>query len=61
MTSTAPSSQNSWTVTDATGTAIGSVTASMLGFVAWTAAGRSLGGFTTMSAAVAAIESMVSK
>ena len=59
MTSTTvTTSPTGWTVTDATGAVLGSVTASALGFIAWPPAGhgRSLGGFTTMAAAVAALE-----
>ena len=44
MTSVVPTSPNSYVVKDGTGTVLGTVTVSALGFIAWSAAGRSLGG-----------------
>jgi len=50
------SSPTAWTVTDDAGITIGTITTSALGFIAWSAGGRSLGGFASMAAAVAALE-----
>lgn len=61
MSRVAQASPNTWSVADDSGAAIGTLLISQLGFVAFTAAGKSLGGFTTMSAAIAALESAALK
>src|SRR5262249_9179183 len=55
MTRVAQSSPNTLTVADDSGTAIGTLLTSMMGFVAFTATGKSLGGFSTMESAMAAL------
>ena len=56
MTRAAQSSPNAFTVTSADGATIGTLLVSALGFIVFNTAGRSLGGFDTMAAAIAALE-----
>jgi len=56
MSRVAKSAPNTLTVADDSGVAIGTLTISALGFIAWSAAGKSLGGFNSMDSAIAAIE-----
>ncbi|HMF28076.1 MAG TPA: hypothetical protein VKE42_04850 [Candidatus Cybelea sp.] len=57
MSRAAPSSPNTLTVTSDDGATIGTLMVSALGFIAFNTAGRSLGGFASMAAAMAALES----
>ena len=61
MTSAALSSPNKLTVMSDDGTTIGTLLVSALGFIAFNTAGRSLGGFASMDAAMAALESAARK
>ena len=56
MSRAAQSSPNTLSVTSDDGVVIGTITTSALGFIAWSAGGRSLGGYSSMAAAVAALE-----
>jgi len=56
MTRAALSSQNTLTVTSDDGATIGTLMVSALGFIAFNTAGRSLGGFSSMDAAMTALE-----
>jgi len=56
MSRAAQSSPNTLTVTSDNGAVIGTLIVSVAGFIAFTAAGKSLGGFTTMNAAMTALE-----
>ena len=57
MTRAARSSPNTFTIASDDGTVIGTLTMSVAGFIAWTAAGKSLGRYATMEAAITALES----
>jgi hypothetical protein len=57
----AQASPNTLTVTSDDGAVIGTLMVSALGVIAFTAAGRSLGGFATMDAAMTAIENAARK
>jgi len=61
MSRAARSSPNTSTIASDDGTVIGTLTMSVAGFIAWTAAGKSLGGYTSMDAAMAALESAARK
>ena len=61
MTRAAQSSPNTLTVTTDGGATIGTLLVSALGFIAFNTAGRSLGGFASMDAAMAALESAARK
>ena len=61
MSRAAQSSPNALTVTSDNGAVIGTLLVSALGFVAFNTAGRSLGGFASMDAAIATIESTVAQ
>ena len=61
MSRVAQASPNTWSVADDSGAIIGTITTSALGFVAWGVTGRPIGGYTSMAAATAAIESVASK
>ena len=56
MTSAALSSPNKLTVMSDDGATIGTLMVSALGFIAFNTAGRSLGGFSSMDAAMTALE-----
>jgi len=56
MTRTTKNAPNTLTVADDSGATIGTLLVSVSGFVAFSAAGRSLGGFSSMGAAIAALE-----
>jgi hypothetical protein len=56
MSRVAQASPNTWSVTSDDGTAIGTLLISALGFVAFTADGKSIGGFSSMDAATTALE-----
>jgi hypothetical protein len=58
---TTQSSPNKLTVTSADGTAIGTLVASVMGVIAFTAAGRSLGGYGSIDAAIAALENAAAR
>jgi hypothetical protein len=57
MSRTTRSAPNTFAVADDSGAVIGTITTSALGFIAWTTANKSLGGFGSMAGAIAAIES----
>ena len=61
MSRAARSSPNTFTVASDDGTVIGTLLVSALGFIAFNTAGRSLGGFASMDAAIATIESTVAQ
>jgi hypothetical protein len=61
MSRAAQSSPNTLTVTTDGGATIGTLLVSALGFIAFNTAGRSLGGFASMDAAMAALESAARK
>ena len=61
MSRAAQSSPNTLTVTSNDGTAIGTLVMSVAGVIAFTAAGKSLGGYGSMDAAVAALENAARK
>ena len=56
MTRATQSSPNMLTVMSDDGATIGTLLVSVAGFIAFNAAGKSLGGYATMDAAVAALE-----
>jgi hypothetical protein len=56
MSRAAQSTPNTLTVTSDDGAVIGMLLVSVMGFVAFTAAGKSLGGYSSMVAAMAALE-----
>jgi len=57
MSRAARTSPNTFTIASDDGTVIRTLTMSVAGFIAWSAAGRSLGGYATMEAAMTALES----
>jgi hypothetical protein len=57
----APSSQNMLTVMSNDGATIGTLMVSVAGFIAFNTAGRSIGGYSSMDAAVAALENAARK
>ena len=61
MSRAARSSPNTFTVASDDGTVIGTLLVSALGFIAFTAAGRSLGGYSSMDSAMAALENAARK
>jgi hypothetical protein len=61
MTSATRSAPNTFSVASDDGVVIGTITTSALGFIAWSAGGRSLGGYSSMDAAVAALENAARK
>ena len=61
MSRAARSSPNTFTIASDDGAVIGTLTMSVAGFIAWTAAGKSLGGYSSMDAAVAALENAARK
>ena len=61
MSRAAQSSPNTLTVTSDDGATIGTLIVSVAGFIAFTAAGRSLGGFTSMDAAISPLESTAAR
>jgi hypothetical protein len=61
MTRATPSSQNTLTVTSDDGATIGTLMVTMMGFIAFNTAGKSLGGYGTMDAAIAALENAMAR
>ena len=61
MTRATPSSQNTLTVTSDDGATIGTLMVTMMGFIAFNTAGKSLGGYSSMEGAIAALESAARK
>src|SRR5262249_26487062 len=60
MSRVAQSSPNTLTVASDDSATIGTLIVSVAGFIAFTAAGKALGGFTTMDAAMSALENAAS-